>query len=44
MPRRPKPRWSRQKHKAKKRPRGWHRRAKKPLWQLARELGIRKVG
>lgn len=40
MPRRPKPRFGdkRYKPKKKKRPRGWHRRAKKPLWQIWREL------
>jgi len=40
MPRRPKPRYGdkRYKPKKKKRPRAWHRRAKKPLWQIWREL------
>ena len=40
MPRRSRPRWSRQKHKHKKRPRKWHRTSKKPLRELAREMGV----
>ena len=40
MPRRPKPRFGDKRYKPKKmkRPRGWHRRAKKPLWRIWREL------
>lgn len=40
MPRRSKPRYGNKRYKPKKmkRPRGWHRRAKKPLWQIWREL------
>jgi len=37
MTRRAKPPREDQKSKGKKRPRGWRRRSKKPVWELARE-------